>query len=376
MRIIKNLAKSFLLRYRRFLRYRRYSRQYKRYLFLNGFDNVKAVGEDAYLAKWHALCSRVEPYSYRFFSHYCGNNPNIIPEDIGHSYIEDMLNPVEYRAVYEDKNLFPQIVGKENVPRTIVCRIHGSCLLNADYEKADKQLSYYMGDSESVILKPCVGTNSGRGILKFVKRDGVFVSVTDKTPLTKEFLMKYGRDFCLQEAVSQHPFMSKLCPTSVNTIRLALYRSVKDNRPIVTAAIVRIGKQGSFVDNIHAGGMRIGVNVQSGEMGKYVVDQYGHKENVWNEIDFSQNFFVVPCWDEIIHFAEYIGTRILHHRLIALDIALTQEGRPLMIEYNLSGFSYSPYLCTGQMPLGVYTDEVIAYCSNNAFDTALYGTIS
>lgn len=71
------------------------------------------------------LCPRVEPYSYRFFRHFCGNNPNIVPEDIGRSYIEEVLNPVEYRPAYADKNLFPEIIGKNHVARTIVCRING-----------------------------------------------------------------------------------------------------------------------------------------------------------------------------------------------------------------------------------------------------------
>ncbi len=342
--------------------YKKYSSQFKHYIDLQHFENKKAEGEDEYLRKWKVLCSRVEPYSYRFFSHYLGFTPNIIPEDIGHSYIEEVLNPIPYRHAYEDKNLFPEIVGKDNVPRTIVCRINGSQLLDSEYRNAYKNLSEYVGAAESLILKPTVASCSGRGIIKFVKKGDSFVSTNGDITLSKAFLESYNNDFCLQEAIIQHDFMNKLCPTSVNTIRLCLYRSVKDEKSRVTASIIRIGKHGSFVDNAHAGGMFIGVNVETGEMGKFVIDQYGNKENIWNGVDFSKNSFVVPHWKDVVAFAEYVGARIHHHRLVALDIALDKEGKPILIEYNINGFSYWLFMYTNQEVFGRYTDEVIEYC--------------
>lgn len=362
---IKSSIKKARVSLTYYRRYRRYSSQYKSYLKEQQFENKKAPGEDAYIKKWEVLCPRVEPYSYRFFSHFCGYTPNIVPEDIGRSYIEEVLNPVAYRAPYEDKNLFPEIIGKENVPRTIVCRINGSNLLDADYKSAGNDLSKYVADATSLILKPSVNSSSGRGIIKFEKRGKEFISAGKNITLTKDFLLSYQKDFCLQEAVVQHSFMNKLCPTSVNTMRLCLYRSVTSEEPVVTAGVIRIGKNGSFVDNVHSGGMRIGVDVSSGELGKYVVDQYGNKQDTWNGIDFSKSIYFVPNWNDVISFAKYVGTRIHHHRLIALDIALKENGIPILIEYNLSGFSYSPYMVTNQEVFGKYTDEIINYCRRN-----------
>ena len=356
-------ARVFLKHYRV---YRRYSSQFKCYLKQQHFENKKVEGEDSYINKWKALSPRVEPYSYRFFSHYCGYNPNIVPENIGHSFIEPVLNPKEYRPTYTDKNLFPEIVGKENVPRTIICRINGSNLLDAEYKKASGDLSEYTGNSTNLILKPSVDASSGGGIIKFEKKGKDFVSIDGKITLSKEFLLSYQKDFCLQEAVSQHSFMNMLCPTSVNTIRLCLYRSVSTEEPVVTASIMRIGKNGAFVDNVHAGGMFIGVDVATGEMGKFVFDQYGNKQASWNGIDFSKNIYTVPYWDDVISFSKYIGTCIHHHRLIALDIALNENGKPILIEYNLRKFGYWVFMFTNQEVFGKYTDEVIDYCSRKS----------
>lgn len=362
--IFKTWMENEIPSYRHRRLYKVYSEQNKHRLELQHYENKKAYGEDAYLKKWGVLSSRVEPYSYRLFSHYCGPTPNIVPEDIGITCIEEVLNPLALRPVYSDKNLFLKIFGAENVPRTIVCKINGSHLMDAEYKLAEKELSEYIGETENLILKPTVDSCAGRGIIKFVKKDDGFISIDGKITLSKAFLESYRKDFCLQEAVEQHDFMNKFCPTSVNTIRLCLYRSVKDEKPRVTASVIRIGKDGAFIDNACAGGMFIGVNVATGEMGKYVMDKYGNKENVWNNIDFSQNSFVVPHWKEVIAFAEYVGTRILHHRLIALDIALNKDGKPILIEFNIEWFGFWVYEYTSQEVFGEYTDEIIEYCKN------------
>lgn len=348
--------------YRHYRLYILYASRYKHYLELQHFENKKAEGEDVYLEKWKAISSRVEPYSYRFFSHYLGHTPNIIPEDIGHSYIEDILNPRALRPVYYDKNLFPEIIGKEYVPRTILCRINGSQLLDAEYRLAEKELSEYIGETDNLVLKPSGDSRSGRGIIKFIKVGDAFVSTDGNTILSKAFLETYREDFCLQEDVGQHDFMKMLCPTANCNIRLFLYRSVKDEKLRVTASVIRIGKNGAFDDNACASGMFIGVNVATGEMGRFVVDQYGNKENVWNGIDFSQNSFVVPHWKEVIAFAEYVGNRVHHHRLMVLDLALKNDGKPILTEYYFDWFGFWIYEYTNQEVFGEFTDEIIAYC--------------
>lgn len=348
--------------YHHYRLYKLYSSRYKYYLELQHFENKKAEGEDVYLEKWKAISSRVEPYSYRFFSHYLGHTPNIVPEDIGHSYIEDILNPRALRPVYYDKNLFPEIIGKEYVPRTVVCRINGSQLLDAEYRLAEKELPDYIGETDNLVLKPSGDSRSGRGVIKFIKEGDAFVSTDGKTILSKAFLETCLEDFCLQEVVDQHDFMKLFCPTANNTIRLFLYRSVKDEKPRVTASVIRIGKGGACVDNACSSGMFIGVDVTTGEMGEYVVDQYGNKKNVWNNIDFSQNSFTVPHWKEVIAFAKYVCSRIHHHRLIVLDVSLNKEGKPFLMEHYLDWFGYWLYEYTNQEVFGEYTDEIIEYC--------------
>lgn len=342
--------------------YRFYSSQFKRYLERQHFDDKKAPGEDAYLELWSALSKHVDPYSYRFFRHFCGDTPRIVPEDIGHSIIEDVLCPSAYRGVYSDKNLFPLIVGKENLPWTIIHRINGGCLLDSDFHPIDKDVLSYLSSIGSVILKPAINSCSGQGIKKFTRRGDGFFSVDKGVALTKEYLLSYGDDFCLQEAIEQHSFLNQLCPSAVNTIRICLYKSVKNDESIVTSSVLRVGKAGKYVDNAHSGGYFAGVDKMTGELSKYVMDQYGNRIEEWNGINYAKNQLVIPNWDRVLSFARTIGDKILHHRLIALDIALDKDGNPILIEYNLGMFSYWLFMYTNQEVFGEYTDEVIDYC--------------
>lgn len=340
-----------------------YRRQFRKYVRMQGFPAGKAEGEDAYKAKWRQLARRVEPWSYRFFIHYVGHTPDIVPEDIGHMVIENTLNPRIYRDYYSDKNIFPQFVPAEALPATIVCRMGGSQLLDANHAPATGRLNALLEPYSRVILKPSTDTNSGLGVMLFTKSDGVWRYAKDKeTVLSEEFLLAYRDDFVLQEALSQHADLARLCSTAINTLRIAVYRSVKDEQPHVIAAVLRIGHQGEFVDNAHAGGRSTGINLETGELQDRVFDQYGRSYSTWNEIDFSKNHFTVPAWQEAKQLACTVSSRLRHMRLTAYDIAIDASGHPKLVEFNVDGFAFWIFYYAHQLPLGTYTDEIIDYC--------------
>ena len=52
---------------------------------------------------------------------------------------------------------------------------------------------------------------------------------------------------------------------------------------------------------------------------------------------------------------------MLHHRLLALDIMLDEQGNPKLIEVNVGGFSAWLFQYTNGSAFGQYTDEVISF---------------
>ena len=356
--------------------YRFYSTQFKRYLAMHGFSDGKAEGEDGYIRTWSRLTRRVDPYSYRLFSHYMGNNQYILPEDVGNSVIEYYLNPPAYRAYYADKNLFGQYLKpSEALPKELLRRIGKSpVFLDGDYHissirgnsSAEEMAAAFAG-SPALVLKPSEGSNSGADIVLFhpqSQADGSSCFIDGKgRKLDGAFLRKYPyrNSFVLQEAIVQHPYLAQFCPTSVNTLRLCMYRSVADEAVVMFAAALRIGHTGSVVDNLHAGGGFVKVDVETGELGHIVYDQYGTRTTSLNDIDFSGSF-AIPGWDRVHTFAESIVRQIHHMRLLSLDVTLDTDGRPRLIEFNVSEFAFWIPMFSGQQVFGDRIEEVISYC--------------
>lgn len=343
------------------------SKQFKSYIEICGYENHFIDGEKKYLELWKQLTKRVEPYSYRLFSHYMGNVPCIIPDYIGTEILSYYLNPRRYSDFYEDKNSYSSYVLLEHaLPKTYLKRIGGGKIL---YEESIENIeivsspSHYLHNCgvDKFILKPTVDTCSGEGVLMFKKQNEQYVS-TKGILFSDEFLDEYGDDYVIQEAIEQHPDLAKYNPTSVNTLRICTYRSVNDESVKVTGALIRIGKSGEVVDNAHAGGCFVGINLESGNLLHYACDQYGAKYETWNDISFSENH-VIPHWSKVKEFAAKIASYNRHSRLLALDLTVDQMGVPRVIEINIEGFSYWLFQFCGQDVFNGEVQSVIDYCN-------------
>ncbi len=339
--------------------------------------NQPAPGEEEYIRFWQQFDKRVEPYTYRNFVRIIGQNPHIIPEDIGAAYIESILNPLQYRMAYQDKNLFPLILHPSSIfPKTYVCRMNGGSLMNGCYVSLKinglstkrEDLLYLSAEniaanipSNKCVLKPTVDSYGGANVMLLHRENNFFVDANDKK-VDGEYLVKYGDDFVIQEVIEQHPYLAQFCNTSCNTIRVMTYRSVKDESINIFGAALRIGHNGSFVDNITSGGGRVMIDCETGVLGKIVYDKYSRDCEEINGVNFAFNTFRIPFWTEICNFAKFIGLQIPYCRLISMDVTYDVSNTPRLIEINIGGFCWSTTMYGGHIPFGNKFDEVIEYC--------------
>lgn len=345
-----------------------YLKYYNSLIKLNNIDNVKAEGEDKWIAKWSAL-GTPNPIYYRLFSHYIGNDLNIIPEDICRNIVEPILDPLRYVSYYSDKNVFDKLFGHRAMPRTIFRKMHGF-YYDKDYQRIDISKDSILNnilntaDCPKIVIKPTVDSCSGNSVRLFEKINNNWSEIGSGEELDLTYLTtKYGDDIIVQECLEQADFMSYYNPTSVNTLRLTLYRSVVTDECHIPSAIIRIGKNGSLVDNAHAGGGYVGIK-SDGTLCNKVLNQYGETTTEFNGIDFTKEH-KIPNWDKVIEFAKYIGKNVPHHRLLALDIMVDKDNNPRLIEFNCEAYSMWLFQFTMGAALGEYTDEIIEYCKKN-----------
>lgn len=342
----------------------------------NSIKNITCLGEKEWIHKWSVLDPKIDPIYYRLFSTYIGNNVNIVPDNVCHNIIEPILNPKRYIKFYADKNIFDRLFPEGTLPRTILRKM-GGVYLNSQYEyidiNSDSLLSFLNSQElHKIIIKPSLDTSSGVGVKVFIRHNNMWRDSLDESAfLDKSYLDKeYGDNFIIQECLEQSSDISKFNESSVNTIRLTLYKSVKNNEPFITSAIMRIGNKGSVVDNAHAGGRFVGV-FPDGTLGKVTLDQWGGRLVEFNGINFS-NEYKIPNWEEIISFSKSLGKHIPHCRLIALDIMVAKNGKPRLIEYNVSAFSPWLFQFTTGSAFSEYTDEIIDYCKDKVSSIELF----
>lgn len=347
-----------------------YRNETKKLLKLHPNYRNKVENEKLWLKKWGKLRVRPDISAYRLFSRYIGNDLNIVPENISSGIIQPLLNPGEYRPYYEDKNMFDKILPLAYMPRTLLRGING-VYYDVAYQTVSLSvdlLETLCQNIDRIFVKPAVDTSSGQGVVAFNRNDkGMLVSVEGEV-FDERFLKEYATvhpNFIVQKGLSQSRYISQFNPTSINTLRISTYRSVVDNKTHVCAAIMRIGKAGSTVDNAHAGGLFVGVGLD-GVVGKYACDQYGNRYDVFNGINFKEQNFCIPDFDKILRFAEDVSSYIVHHRLVALDICIEADGTPRLVEFNIRAYSVWLFQFTSGTALGTYADEIIDYCSRKA----------
>lgn len=317
--------------------------------------------EEEWLRKWRKYDKKLSPLAYRVFSYYIGENINIMPMELCINIVERVLTPPSFSNYYSDKNSLGKIVPKEYFPPVFLRNVRNSFydgeyvpLVATDVDRLICNLS-----EEKVMLKPA-RLDSGKGIDVFYKSsDGFYNKNHDR--LSKEYLdAYYKQDYLIQRCLVQSDFTAQFNPSSVNTIRIATYRDIKGQvHPL--EAVLRIGAKGAVVDNSHSGGVACGIG-KNGEIGKYICDIHGNKQAVFNGIDFSNNHLLFPNYREIQQFAVSVSQHVLHHDLVALDIALDAEDKPTLLEINTYGFAGWIFQLLSGPIFGEYTDEVMERC--------------
>ena len=304
-------------------------------------DDVNRGGGIAWKAKWCKYDNKISPLSYQIFSRYIGEDVNIIPLEILAGIVEPVLTPEPFRAQYGDKNNLELLLKDVSMPETLVRNING-IYYEKRYNPVEKPLIFLLEDKRpnKIVLKP-TRESSGRGVELFELTNNQYVNSKGNI-LTEAFLEhKYKSDFIIQVAINQSPYMAQFNPSSVNTLRIATYKSVKTGQISVINSVMRVGSSGKNVDNAHSGGMFVGINKDNGCVGRYACNWLGQTEPVFNDVDFSKRDFQIPNWGEVCRFAKQVSSKILFGDLVALDIALDVNNLKLMWVVLVAGYSSS-----------------------------------
>lgn len=222
------------------------------------------------------------------------------------------MNPKEARKILENKILFLE---------------HYKDLIDRDYYPISSS-----GDNVQR-LSGMLLNSSGRLVLKgSMGQIGAQVEVIECNHYTPEsllFYMKRNKFDLVEEYVIQHPELSRLSPSGLNTVRVIT--QVTGDKVDILGARLRVSVD-SPVDNMAAGNLAAPVDYESGIVTGPAVysDITKSPESIHPITGQAIENFRVPNWDSVIRLAETAALRAGANRSVGWDIAVTPDGAELI----------------------------------------------
>lgn len=255
----------------------------------------------------------------------------------------EVLNPKKYACLARDKYISHCLLDSVNIPQSELYLYY-----NPQFASNTNDIAYNYEGVLNIIkqknIKQCVikvsqDSAHGQGVIvcyditiegeecKLTRYDGTFVelrSILGNDPLLFESLVIQNRQFASFNA------------SSVNTIRMmtALY---PDNSVKLYAAFIKIGRNGSDVDNAGSGGnVDVAIDIPTGKLYNAIefnswhnIVKITHHPDTNNPIEGE----LIQNWDKIVKDVCDYQARIPQLKVIGWDIAITDDG-PIVIEMN------------------------------------------
>ena len=288
----------------------------EKYYFVYGFDrksmNRKKIC-DEYIVFEHAFLNKMF-LNNNYFDRKKGIcSANCIVTDKFYFYLFlKSLNLPTPKILYYTRNgkLFYDEYGQGDEISTI---------LNHDMDAFAKQFDGQLGDGAFGIK---------------IQDSKVYVNnelVSSTDALLKTFTKS---NYIIQERIVQHPELNKLCSTAVNTIRLVTLITPEEEIIAVRAGL-RIGREGSCVDNCAKGGIFVGIDMNTGKLMKKGIIKPPHGKLVYQQPDNGIVFegFEIPFFKEAVETAKELHSKLYRIHSVGWDIAITPDG-PMFIEGN------------------------------------------
>lgn len=182
------------------------------------------------------------------------------------------------------------------------------------------EIEEFVNKTGHCFIKP-IADSKGNGIQRCHKEDAHALSIEYS-----------GKDFILEEQISQHPMMC-YNNESVNTLRMMTVMDKSGEVHLLKVGL-RCGIGDSLVDNFCAGGVIYPVDLKHGKIsGPGVTKSFGEQVYVHPGTDIYMLGRDIPYWLQTVDFVKQAAKRLPHLRFVGWDVAITNDG-PILIEGN------------------------------------------
>ncbi len=279
-----------------------------------------------------------------------------LPEILFIPKINPALNNRVQSVTFEDKTLLPLVINNLDYVRTPKIIASQTEKFNLRYGNEFikfEDLISKLSDIGLCFIKPARDTCSGFGCQVLDIHNGINLKTNERL---EDILKQYRGNFLIEEIVTNAKEIKALHPQSLNTFRIMTY--VVNNEVKVCAPCMRIGMGENNVDNAHAGGIFIGVDLvgEDGVLKDTAYTEFNTQYKIHPDSKVEFNGYVIP------HFKRVIDSAIRLHKekyfnmgLIGYDIVLDENYMPTVIEVNLN--APSPWLHQMVSGKGLFSED-------------------
>ncbi len=260
----------------------------------------------------------------------------------------------------EDKNNLYMLEEYLNVkmPKKIISCQCGTYMDSDNNIISKDEVIKKLYDIGEVFFKISVDTCSGIGckILNF-KKD---VEINSKLKI-EDLITTFGLDFVIQEKIKCHESIAKIYPNSVNTFRITTYRW--KNKIYNVPCSMRIGRNGSFLDNAHAGGIFVGID-DDGKLHDKAYNEFKDEYLMHPNTNYTFKNKKIELFPEVLEKCIDMHEHIPNVGILNWDMTIDEKGQVVLIEINVNdGGIWIHQFAHGKPAFGDLTPEILEWLS-------------
>lgn len=311
----------------RLFRYSRYRRERRSLISRIKKGGIKLTKKELKeIESVYSFYFKTDGIAHRFYKQVTGVfDPYFLPDEIYYCYVDPYYNDWNLARIIDNKCYYPLIFPEAPQPILLFKKQDGFW-----YDKKgnivtfEDVIFFFRSHHIEVFIKLAADSCQGAGVQ-------YFNSATDSIENIKKRLER-DNDYVIQEAVKQHEILSSINNTSVNTIRVLTFLR-RCGEVLVLSSCLRMGRNGSKIDNASAGGITVGIT-ENGNLKPFAFSKYGERYTTHPDSGVKFGDIVIPDFKKVIDLTKKEAKKFSQFRLISWDIAIDISCNPVLIEAN------------------------------------------
>ncbi len=281
-----------------------------------------------------------------------------IPDSFFYAFIDEWLTHPKRSTHVDDKQLYKYLFAGVDTTDVVARKVVDN-FFDADFKPISVGDFIELCKNEGeVVVKASISSYGGHAV-KFwdssKENPEQLLAYINKPPYF--YTQPYGTEYVIEKVVKQHSVMAAFNPSSINTIRIMTM--IYDGKFIPLSSVLRMGVNGSRVDNCSSGGIVCGIDQTTGATKSVAYNANGDKFDEHPQTGVFGNIYI-PSWEKVLAVVEKLAWRFSGiSQLISWDVAIDENGEPVVIEMNISygELDFHQY-CNGPI-FGELTAEIL-----------------